>query len=164
MSKELESTESSEQSNFTRPPLTIELLVSGFFFLAIGGLFLFGSTHYTFGNLRSMGAGYLPVVVSSVLILLGFIQLIRGILISRDRIHVPVYFIRPLAFFVMVVISALVWPYVGAVIAITIAMLAVAVLHENFNYKHFLLTLIPVYAILLVFKYGLGSNIDLWSF
>lgn len=164
MSKELESTKFLEQNNFNRPPLRIELLVSGVFFVLIGGLFLFGSMHYSFGNLRSMGAGYLPTVVSSVLIFLGLIQLFRGYRTLKDPIRIPVYFIRPIIFSALVVLSTLLWPYFGAVLAITIVMLAVAILHEDFSYKTFLLSLIPMYIVLLIFKYGLGSNMVLWNF
>lgn len=70
---------------------------AGLLFIAIGLLFLVGSTNYTMGTASSMGPGYFPAMLSSFLIILGIINVVRSCLFKiTDKVGKLAF--RPLVF------------------------------------------------------------------
>lgn len=58
--------------------------------IGIGAAFGYFSRNYTFGSLRSIGVGFMPIVLSVGMILLGLVLLARSLFISgtAERIHI----------------------------------------------------------------------------
>ena len=54
--------------------------LSGLFFIGVGALGIFMAQDYPMGSALRMGPGYFPIVLSSVLILMGIYCLIQGLL------------------------------------------------------------------------------------
>jgi len=54
--------------------------LSGLFFIGVGGLGLFMAQDYPMGTALRMGPGYFPIVLSSVMVLMGIYCLIQGLL------------------------------------------------------------------------------------
>jgi hypothetical protein len=70
---------------------------AGLLFMAIGLLFLVGSTNYNMGTASSMGPGYFPIILSLFLIVLGIINVVRSCL-SKIADKVGKLAFRPLVF------------------------------------------------------------------
>jgi hypothetical protein len=55
---------------------------SGLLFTVAGGAFAWGSTHYTIGSAAKMGPGYFPLVLGSLLALLGIAITFRALVVK----------------------------------------------------------------------------------
>jgi hypothetical protein len=55
-------------------------VLSGVFFIGVGGLGLFMAQDYPMGTALRMGPGYFPIVLSAMLILFGIYCLVQGLL------------------------------------------------------------------------------------
>jgi putative tricarboxylic transport membrane protein len=55
-------------------------VLSGLFFIGVGGLGLFMAQDYPMGTALRMGPGYFPIVLSALLILFGIYCLVQGLL------------------------------------------------------------------------------------
>jgi putative tricarboxylic transport membrane protein len=76
-----------------RARLTTDLL-TGFLFLALGGFVLIYGTRYPIGSAVRMGPGYFPRIISSGLVLLGFVLVARAALRGGERVGAVA--VRPL--------------------------------------------------------------------
>ena len=58
--------------------------------IGIGSAFAYFSRNYSFGSLRSIGVGFMPIVLSAGMMLLGLVLLVRSICSSgpAERIHI----------------------------------------------------------------------------
>jgi hypothetical protein len=54
-------------------------IIAGLLFAALGGFFLYYSTKFTIGTVNQMGPGFYPVCVSTLLIVLGIITILKAI-------------------------------------------------------------------------------------
>lgn len=134
--------------------------VTGLLFVAIGLFFSITGLNLEYGTPANMGPGFLPLTVSGFLLVVGIIQLVRGIRATGPLVEFK--FKQPLVVLIAIIAFSLLLIKIGAILAVLILMLAVAVLHKNFTLKNFCLSYLFVVGLLLVFKLVLRSPIPLW--
>lgn len=71
-------------------------LLSGLLFLAIGGGFSLGALDLSIGTARRMGPGYFPLMIGSLLALIGLALMVKSI-IRRRPVPIERLYLRPLA-------------------------------------------------------------------
>jgi hypothetical protein len=59
--------------------------LSGLMFIAFGTAFIWIGQDYAFGSARRMGPGFFPVVLASILVLIGLVVAVRGLLVDEER-------------------------------------------------------------------------------
>lgn len=80
-----------------RAYLNVEVL-SGFLFILIGSVFLFGTVELPYGTWRRIGPGGFPALIAGLLILMGLIVSIRGLINSSHHPEVPRFHFNKLGF------------------------------------------------------------------
>jgi Tripartite tricarboxylate transporter TctB family len=132
---------------------------TGLLFTAVGLFFFVSGYGLEFGDVTNMGPGFLPKVISIILIAVGVFQSIRGL--KAQGKGVDFSFKEP----VIIGLSLLAFGYcldkVGAIISILGLMLVTAILHKKFTWWQFILSYVVVVVAILLFKFGLGSTIPL---
>ena len=58
--------------------------LSGLMFIAFGAAFIFIAQDYTFGSARRMGPAFFPIVLASILVLIGLVVAVRGLLVGEE--------------------------------------------------------------------------------
>ena len=139
--------------------------LTGLIFLVFGFFFFSASIlNYDLGSIESMGPGFFPITVSSILIFIGTIQLGRGLFDCDEVTSEPFYFGKAIIITSAIFLHAILLVNFGAIIAMLLLMFSTAILHPKFNWLSFLISYLALLAILFAYRYFLGSNIPLWNF
>jgi len=137
---------------------------AGLLFIFIGlGALLVAQNNYPMGTTRSMGPGYFPIVLSIIMATFGMIIIIRG-LIKNDRIEGR-WGIRPLA---LVTLGIIVFGFLMERLGMAPSLLAMffisALGGREFQFKEVLiLSIVMIFASWLIFIYGMGVQLNLFS-
>jgi hypothetical protein len=132
---------------------------TGLLFTAVGLFFVIFGQGLERGTVDSMGPGYLPLAVSFMLIAIGLVQLVRGFVSVGESVSFK--FKEPAVMVVALVAFGYFLPKVGTLVSVLGLMLASAALHKKFTWKMFAVSYTVIVALVLIFKYGLGSSIPL---
>ncbi len=132
---------------------------TGLLFIAIGLFFFVSGWQLEYGTPANMGPGFLPLTVSTLLMVIGLLQLVRGI-----GSHGPAIELRPKqpVFLVLSIVAfGLMLETVGAIISILLLMFATAYIHKDFSWKMFFISYAFVAGLVLSFKLVLRSPLPL---
>lgn len=140
-------------------------VLAGVLFLGFGVAGLLIGSDYASGTAMRMGAGYFPWLVSLALCGLGVALLVRGLVLSRERVALGELFqARPgLSIGGSVVAFALLLPSLGLALS-TLLMTLLSGLARRRAHLGELTVLGCVLGLfsVLVFAYGLGLNLPAW--
>jgi hypothetical protein len=137
---------------------------AGLIFIFFGALALVEARGYPMGTARRMGPGYFPVILGTLLCLLGVVINVRGLWWRGDKINF--HSLRPLLLIcAAVLIFALLIRPVGLVIAILILVFISCLGGWEFHIRDVaVLSLILAALAVGIFVYGLGLPFNLfWS-
>lgn len=134
-------------------------LAVGLVFTITSLLFLYFGRIYSVGDPINMGPGFLPFFLSLMLLALGIIQFGRA---WKNRAAVDIDLVGPLVVATTIAVFAYLLPWIGAVVGTGVVMLIVGRLHPKFSLKGWAISYAVVIALILVFKFLLGSTIPLW--
>lgn len=134
--------------------------ITGLLFIAIGLFFSIAGLQLDYGTPANMGPGFLPLAISLLLIIIGLVQLFRGI--KSTGASVDFKFKQPLLIAAAIVAFSLLLETVGAIVSVLTLMLVTAYLHTSFTFKNFCLSYLFVIGLILVFKFILRSPLPLW--
>ena len=140
-------------------------LLAGLLFVFLGGTALLISSGYRIGTVLKMGPGYFPVLISSVVLVLGLIIAGRaaftGTTEPLERI-IPNF--RPiLSVLAAVVAFALLLPKLGLVLSIVALIVISRMARPEGGWGEFVLMVCVLTAIGVgVFAYGLKLPLELW--
>jgi putative tricarboxylic transport membrane protein len=137
-------------------------LSAGLMFLGFGAIFALGAGRYSIGTLEEMGPGFLPLCVGVLLGIVGCFMVARSIMGGQDIIvqlsPVPLFLIT-----IAICVFALIYPYVGMLVAIVVFTFFTARAGAQFRYWEALLIGICLAALCgALFVYGLGIPLPLW--
>jgi hypothetical protein len=138
--------------------------LTGLLFLALGGfVFLYGS-RYAMGSTVRMGPGYFPRMVSSGLMLLGFVLVVRALLRGGEAIEGLA--LRPL---LLVLVGTLAFGLLIERAGFWLASILLVVV-SRFSDRGFRVVEVAALALFLtalitvIFRYGLGLSLRLLPF
>lgn len=133
---------------------------AGLFFAAFGGLFLFFGRDLPFGTAREMGAGYFPVVLGLLLILLGAGLAVKGLVVGGARIE-P-WALRPIALVcVALVLFAVLITKAGYLISATVCLAVTSLASREVRLREtaiLIAVLVPLAGLLFVWLLGLPMH------
>lgn len=138
---------------------------SGIMFLVVGIGFAVGATNYSMGTGARPGAGYFPLMLSTILAILGAIVLFKSLTIETeggDRIGSIAW--RPLSIIVgAIVLFGVMLPRLGLFITVPVLIIVVSFAGDEFKWRGVLIaaTGLTVFA-WAVFVVGLNLTIPLW--
>ena len=137
---------------------------SGLMFIAVGVGFAVGATNYSMGTSARPGAGYFPLILSSILALLGCIVLFKALTIETSTGD-PIgrFAWRPLIVIVVAItVFGLALPRLGMYLTIPLLLLIVCFADSDFRWKDWVIMSIVLTAgSWVVFIYGLNLTIPL---
>lgn len=133
--------------------------VTGLLFIAIGLFFSITGAPLEYGTPASMGPGFLPMTISGFLVVIGLLQVVRGL--RSPGKAVDFRFKQPAIICIAIVAFGFMLTKIGALISILALMFTSAYLHKNFTFKSFCIAYVAVVGIVLIFKLALGSNMPL---
>lgn len=138
---------------------------SGLMFTVVGIVFAVGATNYSMGTSARPGAGYFPLLLSSILAILGCIVLFKSLTFETEGGD-PIGDIawRPLlvVVFSIVMFGALL-PRLGMFITFPLLVFVVSFAGREFRLLGVLISAVVLTAFSwLVFVYGLNLTIPLW--
>lgn len=137
-------------------------LLTGLLFLALGGFVIIYGARYAFGSAARMGPGFYPLLVSSALVVLGIILVVRSWLRPGEEIG-PINW-RPLFFVLLGTLAfALLVERAGFVLAAVLLIFAVRFADGGFRW----LEVTVLAAVLVVFVaalFWLGLSLPLRPF
>jgi hypothetical protein len=146
-----------------RVRLTTDLL-TGLFFLALGGFVILYGSRYAMGSAMRMGPGYFPFLTSVCLVLLGVVLVIRSLI--RGGKTIGTLALRPLF---VVLVATLAFGLLIERAGFWVASIALVVA-SRFADRGFRLAEVTALALFLtaliaaVFRYGLGLPIRMMPF
>lgn len=136
---------------------------AGLLYLTIGAAALYMAQDYEMGTAVSMGPGYFPVVLSSVLMFIGSISVIRSFIVPGEPLQ-GFAVMKVLIVTVAIVVFALVVDGAGFAIAVVMVFSISAAASKFFNWK---LTLVFALAASifcsLLFVKGLGIPLSVFG-
>ncbi len=138
---------------------------SGLMFLVVGAGFAFGATNYSMGTSARPGAGYFPLILSSLLAIMGAIVLFESLTIeTEDGEPIGDIAWRPLLVIVLAItVFAILLPRLGMFITIPILIVIVSFAGDEFGWIGVTVSAIVLTVFSwLVFTKGLGLTIPLW--
>jgi hypothetical protein len=135
---------------------------AGVVFLTFGAVGIFYGRHYPMGTAARMGAGYFPMVLSGILLLLGGGILARSFWMQEDRISRIA--LRPLLFVLGAVASfAVLIDSAGLTLSSGILIVLSSLGGCGFRVREILALMILLTGLsVLVFVVGLGLPISIW--
>ncbi len=137
---------------------------SGLMFIAVGVGFAIGATNYSMGTSARPGAGYFPLILSTILAILGCIVLFKSLTIETDDGQ-PIGAIawRPLLVIVSsIVVFGLALPRLGMYLTIPLLIFMVCWADNDFRWKDWLaMSVVLTVGCWVVFIYGLNLTIPL---
>jgi len=138
---------------------------AGILFLVVGGLAVWFGRVYQFGTATKMGPGYMPTVLSWIMVLLGLFLAGRGLLESGPGIERSL--IRPQVFIIgAIVIFGLLIERVGLAPAVVVATIVASLASKEMRWKETLILAVGLAilcAVLFVKLLGQPLNIFAWG-
>lgn len=131
---------------------------SGIFIFLVGLYFAVYSLMYPLGYFSNMGPGMFPLILSSLLMILGTIVFLRGF---SDEKFFDLNFRLPALIILIIIASAVLFKTLGAIVASTFLIVSSASLHEKFKFKDSLKLLLVSLTILLILKMFLVKMLPL---
>ncbi|MCR2745866.1 tripartite tricarboxylate transporter TctB family protein [Limnobacter parvus] len=107
---------------------------AGLLYLTIGAAALYMAADYEMGTAVSMGPGYFPKVLSSLLIFIGAVSLIRSFIVHGEPLQ-GFAFSKILYVTISIVVFALVVEGAGFAIAVMLVFIISAAASKFFNWK-----------------------------
>jgi len=132
---------------------------TGLLFIAVGLFFFVSGYSLEFGDVTNMGPGFLPKVISSILVAIGAFQTVRGLRAEGKGVDFSLK--EPLVIGLALLAFGYCLDKVGAIISILGLMLVTAILHRKFTWRQFIISYVAIVIAILLFKFGLGSTIPL---
>ncbi|WP_285673283.1 tripartite tricarboxylate transporter TctB family protein [Paralimibaculum aggregatum] len=145
--------------------LTDKDVLTGLLFIAIGAFFAIGAQDYAMGTMRRMGPGYFPVVLGSLLVIIGTVLAIKSVVRRLpepiDRLH-----IRPvLGLTAAILVFAALVERAGLVAACIACVVVAGIASSETRWREAALIAVGMAAFsALVFKALLGLPFRLWVF
>jgi Tripartite tricarboxylate transporter TctB family len=135
-------------------------VLKGLFLMAIALAFGLGSLKYPIGKLERAGPGFFPMMVSSILFLLGLAMLIR----SRYMDRVPMVFnMKNLVVIMMSLVGfALLSKYVNMIVGITFLVFVSTFAGKTYSWKRNALVTLFLVGVAFIFQKGLGLQLPLY--
>jgi hypothetical protein len=137
---------------------------SGLMFLITGVGFAIGATNYSMGTSARPGAGYFPLILSTILAIMGGVVLFKALTIeTEDGEPIGAIAWRPLIIIVLAItVFAILLPRLGMFITIPILIIIVSFAGDEFSWVGVLVSCVVLTAFSwLVFIKGLGLTIPL---
>ena len=136
---------------------------AGILFLIVGFLALWFGRPYAFGTATKMGPGYLPTVLSWMLVLLGLFLSLRAL--WEDGPSIEASLIRPQAFvLIAIVVFAATIERFGLVPAVAVVTVLAALASREMRWKETLVLAAGLAALCVaLFVYLLGQPLAVWS-
>ncbi|MCQ0986046.1 tripartite tricarboxylate transporter TctB family protein [Jiella marina] len=138
-------------------------LLSGLLFLAIGGAFALGALDLSIGTTRRMGPGYFPLMIGSLLVLIGVALIVKSV-IHRRPVPLERLYFRPVAGLTLSICTfALLIERVGLVLTCiaTVLVAGLASSETKWTENALIAVAMAVFAVL-VFKLLLGLPFRTW--
>ena len=138
---------------------------SGVMFIVIGGGFAIGATNYSMGVSARPGPGYFPLILSSIMVLLGAIVLFKSLTIeSEGGDLVGPFAWRPLIVVVVAIsVFGLLLPRAGMLITLPILVALTSLAGDEFRWKGVVAAAVVLTAAsYLIFIVGLKLTIPVW--
>jgi hypothetical protein len=138
---------------------------SGIMFLVVGIGFAVGATNYSMGTAARPGAGYFPLILSTILAILGAIILFKSLTIETEgggRIGSIAW--RPLSIVVgAIILFGVMLPRLGLVVTVPVLITVVSLAGDEFKWRGVIIAAAVLTAFAwAVFVWGLGLTIPLW--
>lgn len=135
---------------------------SGIMFLAFAAVALLAASDYAIGSARRMGPGYFPVVLGSVLGLLGIVLVIRSLMIKGEAVE-RVRFVAIIVIILGIVLFGITIQWLGVVVALIIVTVVSAFAsRESRPLEVSALALVLTALSVGVFVYALRLPLPLW--
>lgn len=135
-------------------------VIKGVFLIAIALAFGLGSLRYPMGGFGRAGPGLFPLLVSSLLLLLGIAAVIRALLV--DRVHI-VFKPRNIAIILGSLCGfALISEYVNMIAGIVFMVFCATLAGSNYSVVRNIKICAGLIAVALVFWKVLGLQLPLW--
>ena len=138
---------------------------SGVMFIVIGGGFAIGATNYSMGAAARPGPGYFPLILSSIMVLLGAIVLFKSLTVEIEGGD-PIGDIawRPLLVVVAAItVFGLLLPRLGMILTIPILIFMTSLAGDEFKWKGVLAAAVVLTLMAwLIFIVGLKLTIPMW--
>ena len=138
---------------------------SGVMFIIIGAGFAIGATNYSMGAAARPGPGYFPLILSSIMVLLGAIVLFKSLTVEiegGDPIGAVAW--RPLIVIVAAItVFGLLLPRLGMIITIPILILMTSLAGDEFKWKGVVAAAVVLTLMAwVIFIVGLKLTIPMW--
>ena len=134
-------------------------LLKGLFLIAISLVFGLGSLRYDIGHVARAGPGFFPLMVSSILFLLGLSMAVR----SRFMDRVPMYFnLRNLGIILGSLIGFALISHLNMIAGIIFLVFASTFASANYSLKRNTMIALVLIGIAFVFQKGLGLQLPLY--
>jgi hypothetical protein len=138
---------------------------SGIMFLVVGIGFAVGATNYSMGTAARPGAGYFPLILSTILAILGAIILFKSLTIETEgggRIGSIAW--KPLSIIVgSIILFGIMLPRLGLVITVPVLIAAVSLAGDEFKWRGVIIAAVVLTVFSwAVFVWGLGLTIPMW--
>ena len=139
--------------------------LSGLMFLIVGVVFAVGSTNYKMGTSARPGAGYFPLILSVIMIILGCVVLFKSLTIeteSGDLVGAIAW--RPLLVTVAAIAAfGVTLPLLGMLVAVPILIVMVSFAGAEFKWTGVVINSVVLTAFAwFVFSWGLKLTIPLY--
>jgi hypothetical protein len=137
---------------------------AGVLFIAFGGVALWIGRNYSFGTLTKMGPGFLPSVLSVVLLIVGAVLMVRALAIDgppieRSRLWPQLFILTAL------VVFALTIERLGLVLAVIAVTITAALASREMRWLETLaLALGLAFVCVVLFVRLLGQPFQVWAF
>ena len=138
---------------------------SGVMFIIIGGGFAIGATNYSMGTAARPGPGYFPLILSSIMVLLGAIVLFKSLTVEIEGGDpVGAFAWRPLIVIVSAItVFGLLLPRLGMLMTLPILIFLISFAGDEFKWKGVLVAAaVLTAASYLIFIVGLKLTIPVW--
>ena len=135
--------------------------LSGLFVLVIGGICLAAVGDLEIGTAQEMGPGYVPRMLSLVLVGLGILICIVALVSDSDPVEKPKW--KPITLVTIgIVCFALLFERAGLIPALIVLILIASLANEEFKLIEVIGNMVALSVLCtLVFKLGLGMNISI---
>ena len=138
---------------------------SGIMFIVVGAAFAIGATNYSMGVSARPGPGYFPLILSTIMGLLGAIVLFKSLTIeTEDGDKVGPFAWRPLIVVVVAItVFGLLLPRLGMIITIPILIFITSLAGDEFRWKGVAVAAVVLtIASYMIFIFGLKLTIPVW--
>lgn len=139
--------------------------ISGLMFLVVGAAFAVGASGYSLGTSARPGAGFFPLILSGLLMLLGLLVLFKALTFETSAVlHSQAGIAwRPLGVVVLsIVVFALALPRLGLLITIPLQVLLVSLASDDSRWRGALLAAVVLTAgSWAIFVWGLKLSLPL---